>query len=234
MFLVTISQVGKFTDVMPRISPPSQSSLISDLQKTNYQMDLKITWHITRHKLSKTQNMDLSVYRSYDLEMSEALKTHFVAVLNGTSNQSVILPAIMPNFIRVPDKGEPERAKQLDIGGSGYRDITVTLKKGQLEKGAASVQWWEVNDLCADDPFGFLKEKLEDRCNYVIFILFNDRIFSGALQFISGYGILGLYTTFVFLMSRIIKGCFDDVSFKVLYTQMPNVDRVLQLCLDIH
>ncbi|KAI1297255.1 Piezo-type mechanosensitive ion channel component 2 [Halotydeus destructor] len=224
---------GKSTPVWG-ISPPSQSSLISDLQKTNNQMDLKITWHITRHKLSKTQNMDLSVYRSYDLEMSEALKTQFVAVLNGTSNQSVILPAIMPNFIRVPEKGEPDRAKQLDIGGSGYRDITVTLKKGQLEEGAASVQWWEVNDLCADDPFGFLKEKLEDRCNYVILILFNDRIFSGALQFISGYGILGLYTTFVFLMSRIIRGFFDDVSFKVIYTQMPNVDKVLQLCLDIY
>ena len=46
--------------------------------------------------------------------------------------------------------------------------------------------------------------------------------------------ILGLYTTFVFVMSRIIRGFFDDVSFKVIYTQMPNVDKVLQLCLDIY
>lgn len=35
-------------------------------------------------------------------------------------------------------------------------------------------------------------------------------------------------------MSRIIRGFFDDVSFKVIYTQMPNVDKVLQLCLDIY
>ena len=46
--------------------------------------------------------------------------------------------------------------------------------------------------------------------------------------------ILGLYTTFVFLVSRLIRGLFDDVSFKVIYTQMPNVDKVLQLCLDIY
>lgn len=35
-------------------------------------------------------------------------------------------------------------------------------------------------------------------------------------------------------MSRIIRGFFDDVSYKVIYTQMPNVDKVLQLCLDIY
>lgn len=46
--------------------------------------------------------------------------------------------------------------------------------------------------------------------------------------------ILGLYTTFVFVVSRLIRGLFDDVSFKVIYTQMPNVDKVLQLCLDIY
>ena len=48
------------------------------------------------------------------------------------------------------------------------------------------------------------------------------------------YSILGLYTTFVFLVSRLIRSLFDDVSFKVIYTQMPNVDKVLQLCLDIY
>lgn len=36
------------------------------------------------------------------------------------------------------------------------------------------------------------------------------------------------------MVSRIIRGFFDDVSFKVIYTQMPNVDKVLQLCLDIY
>jgi hypothetical protein len=38
----------------------------------------------------------------------------------------------------------------------------------------------------------------------------------------------------VFVVSRLIRGLFDDVSFKVIYTQMPNVDKVLQLCLDIY
>lgn len=48
------------------------------------------------------------------------------------------------------------------------------------------------------------------------------------------FRIVGLYTTFVFLVSRLIRGLFDDLSFKVIYTQMPNVDKVLQLALDIY
>lgn len=52
--------------------------------------------------------------------------------------------------------------------------------------------------------------------------------------YFSSFRILGLYTTFVFVVSRLIRGFFDDLSFKVIYTQLPCVRRVLQLCLDIY
>lgn len=46
--------------------------------------------------------------------------------------------------------------------------------------------------------------------------------------------IVGLYSTFVFVVSRFIRGFFDDLSFKVIYTHLPCVRKVLQLCLDIY
>lgn len=59
-------------------------------------------------------------------------------------------------------------------------------------------------------------------------------LFLSFFSFFLSSRILGLYTTFVFVVSRLIRSLFDDVSFKVIYTQMPNVDKVLQLCLDIY
>lgn len=36
------------------------------------------------------------------------------------------------------------------------------------------------------------------------------------------------------MVSRFIRGFFDDLSFKVIYTHLPCVRKVLQLCLDIY
>lgn len=46
--------------------------------------------------------------------------------------------------------------------------------------------------------------------------------------------IIGIYTTFVFLVSRWVRGLNEESSFKIIYTRMPFVDKVLQLVLDIY
>lgn len=46
--------------------------------------------------------------------------------------------------------------------------------------------------------------------------------------------IIGLYTTFVFLASRVLRGFFSGIYTKIMFDDLPNVDRVLQLCLDIY
>ena len=170
------------------ISPPSITALINDL-KSDMQMDLKITWYIGRHKQTKTQNMDLIVYRSYDIQFDKTMREQLVAVLSNNSTHPVTLKKIFPNYIRVPEKGEPDRVRDLDLNNEkGYRDINITLKKGQFEGENSIVQWWEVSDICPSDPdpFGFIRSKVG--CDYVLMLLFNERIFPGALQFISGYG----------------------------------------------
>lgn len=46
--------------------------------------------------------------------------------------------------------------------------------------------------------------------------------------------VIGLYTTFVFLASRILRAQFSGSSSKIMYSELPYVDRILQLCLDIY
>lgn len=48
------------------------------------------------------------------------------------------------------------------------------------------------------------------------------------------HSIIGLYTTLVFVASRMIRGFFSEICFKIMFDDMPNVDRILQLCLDIY
>lgn len=48
------------------------------------------------------------------------------------------------------------------------------------------------------------------------------------------YSIIGVYTTIVLVAGRILRGIFAGVLFKIMFEDMPNVDRVLQLCYDIY
>ncbi|RWS24931.1 piezo-type mechanosensitive ion channel component 2-like protein, partial [Leptotrombidium deliense] len=141
-------------------------------------------------------------------------------------------PQLFPNYVKVPAKKEPNVVEELK---PHFRDINATVRKSSYFESTNSIsQWWQIQDLCdsKDYPFSYLSDK---SCEYLPVVFFSDKIFTGTLgKFMSGYGILGFYTTFVFLLSRIIRGMFDNMSYHVIYTQMPCVDRVLQLCLDIY
>jgi len=49
------------------------------------------------------------------------------------------------------------------------------------------------------------------------------------------FSIIGLYTTLIFVFSRFLRGTiFAGASSKIMFEDLPYVDRLLQLCLDIY
>ncbi|KAB7495228.1 hypothetical protein Anas_05505, partial [Armadillidium nasatum] len=48
------------------------------------------------------------------------------------------------------------------------------------------------------------------------------------------FSIVGMYTTIVLLVSKMLRIHFAGVSSTIMFDDMPNVDRLLQLCLDIY
>lgn len=65
--------------------------------------------------------------------------------------------------------------------------------------------------------------------------LFCDKIFPSTISSIAAGGIIGLYTTLIFVFSRFLRGTiFSGSSSKIMFDDLPYVDRVLQLCLDIY
>jgi hypothetical protein len=65
--------------------------------------------------------------------------------------------------------------------------------------------------------------------------MFCDKIFPSTISSIAAGGIIGLYTTLIFVFSRMLRSTiFAGASTKIMFEDLPYVDRVLQLCLDIY
>ena len=47
------------------------------------------------------------------------------------------------------------------------------------------------------------------------------------------FRIIGLYVGFVWLVGKFVRLFFTSISYRIMFDEMPNVDKVLKLCLDI-
>ncbi|KAG8226129.1 hypothetical protein J437_LFUL003276 [Ladona fulva] len=102
--------------------------------------------------------------------------------------------------------------------------------------------WWELNEVCSDTDSPFLyslpfQDSLDHQtgnCPYITIYMFNDKEFSSFLKFISRSGIIGLYITMVLVASKLIHHFCTGMSVTIMFTHLPNVDRILQLCYDIY
>lgn len=229
------------------ISPPSQKILQTKLLSNQIMLNMKLTYYLTRNK-TKNQDMETTIYDEYLIELHPQrdyeLRKKLAEMISQNEKQTpAVIPLIFPNYLRAPEKGKPIVVTELTQKtypyniSQNYRNLLILLKKGNYENNSSMTSWWEIHDDCQNNAYldPFLKDLMQsERCQYIPVIVFNDKVFIGLLAFLSGYGIIGIYTTFVFLVSRWVRGFNSESSFKVIYTRMPNVDRVLQLCLDIY
>ena len=56
----------------------------------------------------------------------------------------------------------------------------------------------------------------------------------GAL-FISSFSrIIGLYVSLVLVVGRFVRLFFSGISYKIMFEELPNVDKILKLCLEVY
>jgi len=168
------------------------------------------------------------------------IRADILKMLNRGNADPVLLLYIMPKFIKVTNRGTLTVVEQLmdndpkidNIRQKKYRSLSLNLSRDiNSEKDV----WWEVKEDCSDLNYATYLSKLPyEDCSSLIIYTFNDKIFPSTLSFLSGGGIIGLYTTLVFVASRVLRGFFSEICFKIMFDDMPYVDRVLQLCLDVY
>lgn len=237
------------------ISPPSKELLMSRI-RNNETLTLKSSWTIFRIKKQKSQSFDVNIAGSHQNIITGNSSQQFRQSLydmlaDSSTNQTplsktkfVITPPIFPNYIRVPETGQVSLVEQFADNLFEYQPLRplnlsyIRMFDSNVNQPDDSTSWWKADDLCKyhpiNDSFLFWSNTsagLLEHCDSLVIVAFNDRIFTGILALLSAPGIIGLYTTFVVFFARLIR---TEPSGKVIYTEIPNVDRIYGLIMDIY
>ncbi|KAF7248883.1 Piezo-type mechanosensitive ion channel component 2 [Varanus komodoensis] len=148
-----------------------------------------------------------------------------------------LLPGVLPRYLRATRGAEAKMAHRLQVAHSRklkdidkmafFRNITIELQQLPTEGSVRHVpEWWIVKE---HKP-GCLGKRCSK--NMEIFI-FNDKVSPSTLGFIASQGIVGLYMSFVLVIGKFIREFFNGISRSIMFEELPNVDRVLKLCLSI-
>ncbi|XP_057329611.1 piezo-type mechanosensitive ion channel component isoform X5 [Microplitis mediator] len=248
---VATVKLSKSTQRIWGITPLEKEQLRNEL-KSNITMSIHIEWTVSRKTdvkdfsgISTTPNIiPLPAY--VDGEFNP-LRTNLSILLssdNDNPNVTLSLPSVFPKFLKVTSRNTSVVEQLLHIPSQNYlqddeveygvnnmyRNVTLQLvsEVGQ--------QWWMVQEQCNDDLYNKILKNvpLNDCSNNVVMFLFNEKAFPEGLSFFSGMGILGLYTTAVIVVSQIMRRVVSDMAPKIMFDDMPYVDRILKLCLDIY
>ncbi|XP_032592573.1 piezo-type mechanosensitive ion channel component isoform X2 [Drosophila grimshawi] len=151
---------------------------------------------------------------------------------NVSNEVVVVLPHMIPKFIKVLNLGDAFVVSALTGKEQEYRPLVIKMHRDNTTNGL----WWEIRDFCYDNFYNSTLKDLpySDCSSGIVMYTFNDKKFPSTFSFLTAGGIIGLYTTFVLLASRFMKSFIGGQNRKIMFEDLPYVDRVLQLCLDIY
>ncbi|XP_037730492.1 piezo-type mechanosensitive ion channel component isoform X3 [Drosophila subpulchrella] len=208
------------------MSPPDKLRLLYDL-KSGKPLQIHLTLSL---KCNLTP--EAVIYETtYTLTNNKVnTREKLIRIMSSSySNEKVIIPNILPKFITV--QKQQANAKFIkDYDGKFTRP--VILKKNKAD----NKEWWEMYDYCDDSFYTDILSALpQSNCKKgVVLYIFNDKSFPSAMSFLEKTGIIGLYTTFVYVVSRVIRSLIANNHRRIMFEDLPYVDRVLRLCNDIY
>ncbi|XP_063601150.1 piezo-type mechanosensitive ion channel component-like [Penaeus indicus] len=232
---VVVAELSGNSTAIWGISPPAQRRLISDLQ-SHHPIRLKMRWSVKRPSKSPDVASECKDETEIQLKAFEGsernpVRDKLVRILEGELDSNpVLIENLLPKFLKVTNKGQALYVPQLEDKKKGFVDLRLTLQSDGFGNLSSTQEWWEVEEECKH--FTWLPRGSE--CRFLTIYTFNDKAFPEGLSFISGGGIVGMYTTLVLVAGKMLRGYFAGSALKIMFDDMPNVDRIMQLCLDIY
>ncbi|XP_052853100.1 piezo-type mechanosensitive ion channel component isoform X7 [Drosophila gunungcola] len=236
------------------IAPPDRQRLLNDL-RNNHTLKARFSYSLTRKApakgLKETVGDEHAISLDESFEGRAALihmlsETHDVEPVPSnttTTNETttaptpkveevVVIPGMIPKFIKVLNSGDAAVVSVLSEKHHEYRPLVIKMHRDNETNGL----WWEIRDFCNDTFYNETLSKFAySNCTSgIVMYTFNDKKFPSTFSFLTAGGIIGLYTTFVLLASRFMKSFIGGQNRKIMFEDLPYVDRVLQLCLDIY
>lgn len=193
---------------------------------------------VSRITHNKDNPGEITEEKSVDLEPNTQTRELLAKMLsNPTDTQAgqVVIPFMLPKFVKVKNQGSLEPSAVLlepddDNDEHIFRNLSIMLFHSNEEND--NTMWWEVKEDCSSSFFS--KLPFNTCINSMVMYMFSDRLFPTTLSFLTANGIIGMYTSFIIIISRFIRGFMSDSSKSIMFDDLPYVDRILQLCLDIY
>ncbi|XP_065754492.1 piezo-type mechanosensitive ion channel component 1 [Phocoena phocoena] len=221
---IVTAQIEGSSGALWRISPPSRAQMKRELYNGSADITLRFTWNFQRD-LAKGGTVEYTNEKhTLGLAPNSTTRRQLASLLEGTSDQSVVIPHLFPKYIRAPNGPEANPVKQLQPNEEAdYLGVRIQLRRERVGSGAAGfLEWWviELQDCQVD-------------CNLLPMVIFSDKVSPPSLGFLAGYGIMGLYVSIVLVIGKFVRGFFSEISHSIMFEELPCVDRILKLCQDI-
>uniref|UniRef100_A0A673KN18 Piezo-type mechanosensitive ion channel component 2-like n=1 Tax=Sinocyclocheilus rhinocerous TaxID=307959 RepID=A0A673KN18_9TELE len=223
---LTIAKLEGSSNSLWTISPPSKENLIKMLNNTDEKFPLTFTWSIQRN-LSLGAKAETAIGKHY-IDLDKDTRTNLTNLLNGTEHKEVTIKKIFPRYIRAPSDSNAKPIEQLYLE---YMSITLSLHKSSKDSAEGVQEWWIVNQMDAG-PLSVGSARNANESGLELYII-SDQVSPPSLGFLAGYGIMGLYMSVVLVIGKFVREFFSGISHTIMFEELPNVDRILKLCIDI-
>lgn len=221
---IVTAQIEGSSGALWRISPPSRAQMKRELYNGTADITLRFTWNFQRD-LAKGGTVEYTNEKhTLELAPNSTERRQLARLLEGTSDQSVIISNLFPKYIRAPNGPEASPVKQLQPNEEAdYLGVRIQLRREQVGPGAAGfLEWWVIE-----------LQDCQTNCNLLPMVIFSDKVSPPSLGFLAGYGIMGLYVSIVLVIGKFVRGFFGEISHSIMFEELPCVDRILKLCQDI-
>uniref|UniRef100_A0A336KMZ9 CSON012824 protein n=1 Tax=Culicoides sonorensis TaxID=179676 RepID=A0A336KMZ9_CULSO len=236
---VAATELGSNSATIWNISPPDKDRLIEDINGTSI-ITVRFRYTISRITHSKEVPGVLSEEKQYDIKPEDTeIRQGLSKMLNQSdTNVSVVFPFLFPKFVKVKTS-DMKTVHQLTTGAYfdnddiSFRNISIKLYQNSVN---GSIQtWWAVNEV-TDDKFYIqtISQLPYAKKDALVVYLFNDKIFPQTLSSVAAGGILSMYTLIILVVFLRLRSFTLGHINRIMFEDLPNVDRILQLCYDIY
>ncbi|XP_077982492.1 piezo-type mechanosensitive ion channel component 2-like [Glandiceps talaboti] len=226
------AKMDGFSTSLWTISPPSRQALIEDLNDTSTLRNMKFYLSFSRIPQNSLVHETVKYQNIYELDYEDpkksAIREQLIDILQSNMTaEPVEIVKFFPRYVIVPPSGEVIPATMLlpeerDQPHLSYSNMSLQLSFDPDEQ---VMEWWRVKETYSDPE--------KESQDYLTIIAFNERVSTDALSFLTSYGIIGLYVSLVLVVGRFVRMFVSGISYKIMFEELPNPDRILRLCLDI-
>ncbi|XP_076272842.1 piezo-type mechanosensitive ion channel component-like isoform X2 [Rhynchophorus ferrugineus] len=192
---------------------------------------------------------------SYALAPEE--RDHLLQMLtNASATEPVFIPAVLPKFLQIDKEGKPTSLPMMELisdkyshgyesdktddeedddddaraDSTSFRSLLVALQRD------SNKYWWEMQEYCSeqDENYQFyLKDLVMNTCDNIVVYVFNEKVFSSTISYVTASGILGMYLIYFMIIFSLIREMMIKAE-EIWIEDIPNPEVLLRKCLEVY